>query len=161
MLTLTINDLLKKDHIITHASASTQEEVFQLIAETAEKHGATKKPKKVIKGLKEREAQSTTGFQDGIAIPHTKSKAITVPSVVIVKTNVGIEWASMDDQPASMFISLLIPEKEAGDTHLQLLSALSRVLMNETNREQLKQAESPESIHHLLLDKLALQEESS
>lgn len=158
---MTINDLLKKDHIITHASASTQEEVFQLIAETAEKHGATKKPKKVVKGLKDREAQSTTGFQDGLAIPHTKSKAVLAPTVIIVKTNQGIEWASMDEQPASMFISLLIPEKEAGDTHLQLLSALSRVLMDETNREQLKQAKSPESIHDLLLNKLALQEEGN
>ncbi|MFZ4451326.1 PTS sugar transporter subunit IIA [Salibacterium aidingense] len=154
-----LSNLLKPENIIFHSLAATQEEVFREIAGQAEQEGITKKPKRIVKGLKEREKQSTTGFQDAIAIPHTKSKEVKQPAIIIVTTKQGVEWNSMDSRPATFFIALLIPEKEEGDTHLKILSSLSRMLMEEKNRTQLLKAPDEKALHAFLTEKVDLQKE--
>lgn len=98
------------------------------------------------KGLAEREALSTTGFQDGFAIPHTQTEVITKPALVIVRTETGIEWDAFDGKPCFFFLSLLIPKSEAGTTHLKALSALSRGLMDETKRQKLLETRTNEDM---------------
>ncbi|MCM3274405.1 PTS sugar transporter subunit IIA, partial [Paenibacillus elgii] len=103
-------------------------------------------PEDVKKGLAEREALSTTGFQDGFAIPHTQTDAITKPALVIVRTETGIEWDAFDGKPCFFFLSLLIPKNEAGTTHLKALSALSRGLMDEAKRQKLLETRTNEDM---------------
>ncbi|WP_275574544.1 PTS sugar transporter subunit IIA [Enterococcus crotali] len=83
---------------------------------------------------------------DGFAIPHAKSSAIKEASILIVKMKNPIEWDSLDGKPTEVIIALLIPEQEAGTTHLKLLSKVARLLMKDDFKTQLKELESAAEI---------------
>ena len=87
---------------------------------------------------------------EGFAIPHTKSADVKKAGVIVLKTDNGIEWNSLDGSPVRFIISLLIPEDEAGTTHLSLLSSLSRMLIHGEVREQLMNAGSSREIFETL-----------
>ncbi|MBD1380531.1 PTS sugar transporter subunit IIA [Bacillus sp. IB182487] len=142
--------MIQPTNIQLNSTASSQAGVFQAIADLAIENGLATSADEVVKGLQTREAQSTTGFQDGFAIPHTQSEAVVKPGIIIVRTETGIEWGSFDDQPAFFFLALLIPKSEAGTTHLQALSALSRVLMDDKDRQALLNANTNEDLAQLV-----------
>ncbi|MGA5691634.1 PTS sugar transporter subunit IIA [Cytobacillus pseudoceanisediminis] len=145
-----MTNLIQPNFIQLQATASSQTGVFQSIADIAVENGIATSAEEIVKGLQAREAQSTTGFQDGFAIPHTQADAVVKPAIVIVRTETGIEWESFDDQPAFFFLSLLIPKSEAGTTHLKALSSLSRVLMDEDKRQELLDAKTNEALAVLI-----------
>ncbi|WP_237648586.1 PTS sugar transporter subunit IIA [Sediminibacillus terrae] len=136
----TTNRLLSPNQIRLNQSVSSQQKVFELIGRMAVEAGIASSAALVAEGLKQRELESTTGFQDGFAIPHTQNEAIESPGIIIVKSNEGIEWNSLDGKPAQFFIALLIPKEESGNTHIQALASLSRMLIREENRRALLHA---------------------
>lgn len=140
-------ELLDKKLIKYNTKLNTKEAIFDEIASLAVEQGIAKNKKRVIKGLIKRETESTTGFTDGFAIPHTKDKTIKKAGVVVLVNETGIEWESMDAKPARFFISLLIPEKEAGTTHLSLLAAVSKMLVHDDVREKLLKLDSVDAIY--------------
>jgi len=140
-------ELLDKKLIKYHTSLKTKESIFDEIATLAVEQGIAKNKKRVVKGLTKRETESTTGFTDGFAIPHTKDKSIKQAGIVVLVNETGIEWESMDGKPARFFISLLIPEKEAGTTHLNLLAAVSKMLVHDEVREKLLTLDSVDAIY--------------
>lgn len=145
-----MKSLIQPSFIQLHATASSQSGVFQIIADIAVQNGIATSGEEVVKGLHTRETQSTTGFQDGFAIPHTHAEAIVKPAIVIVRTETGIEWESFDGKPSFFFMSLLIPQTAAGTTHLKALSYLSRMLMDEDKRQRLLDAKTSESLASLI-----------
>lgn len=140
-------ELLNKQLIKYQTQLNSQEDVFNEIASLAVEQGIASNKKRVVKGLMKREKESTTGFFDGFAIPHTKDKAIKEAAVVIIVNEAGIEWQSMDGKSAKFFISLLIPEKEAGSTHLNLLATVSKMLVSDEARAELLQLDSADKIY--------------
>ncbi len=104
--------MITENQIHLHATAKTQEEVFSTIAEIAVQNGIATDAERVITGLKEREAQSTTGFLDGFAIPHTQAETITQPGIIVVRTEQGIDWDSFDDQPPFSLFRCLYQKKK-------------------------------------------------
>ncbi|SFK07684.1 PTS system D-fructose-specific IIA component (F1P-forming), Frc family [Marinilactibacillus piezotolerans] len=132
--------------IIIDVSALTQQEVFDLISKEAVSNGYADNTALLLKALNEREAEGTTGMMDGFAIPHAKSKTIKEPAMVIFKLTDGVEWNSMDGKKIDFVISLMIPEKEKGTTHLQLLSKVARLLMKNDVKQLLKNANSASEI---------------
>ncbi len=145
-----MNNLIQPSFIQLNVNAISQSEVFKTIADVAFQNRIATSAQEVIEGLRAREQQSTTGFQDGFAIPHTHAEAIVKPAIVIVRTENGIEWESFDDQPAFFFLSLLIPKTAAGTTHLKALASISRLLMNEDKRQGLLDAKTNESLAALI-----------
>src|SRR5690625_2181258 len=141
-------DLLNKQLIKYNSHLTNKEEVFNEIASLAVEQGIAANKKRIVKGLFKREKESTTGFTDGFAIPHTKDKGIKKAGIVIVVNETGIEWESMDGKPAKFFISLLIPEKEAGKIHLNLLAAVSKMLVHEDVRTELLELDSVDEIYN-------------
>jgi fructose-specific phosphotransferase system IIA component len=109
-----------------------------------------------IQGVMEREAEFSTGFGNGFAIPHCKSDTVKTASIIIGKTTNEIEWNSLDDKPVTFIIMLAIPASEGGSTHLRILSTLSGKLMDDEFRNQLMNAVKPEQILDLL-DELVTQ----
>lgn len=152
--------LIQPEFIQLNATSSSQTGVFQTIAELAKANGITTSVDEMVKGLQERETQSTTGFQDGFAIPHTQSEVVVKPAIVIVRTETGIEWESFDGEPAFFFLALLIPKKEAGTTHLQALSALSRVLMDDEKRQAFLDAKTNEELAKLVEEAITSKEDN-
>ncbi|MGE6632259.1 PTS sugar transporter subunit IIA [Bacillus sp. NPDC077027] len=151
--------MIKHIYMNLNETASSQAGVFAAISDIAHQAGICTSPSDVSQGLAERESLSTTGFQDGFAIPHTQTDAITKPALVIIRTETGIEWDAFDGKPCFFFLSLLIPKNEAGTTHLQALSTLSRGLMDEAKRQKLLEARTNEEMLAVLTNEIFSRED--
>jgi fructose-specific phosphotransferase system IIA component len=147
---LEIKSLINEDLIELNLAASTQTEVISQLTSLLRKQGRIKSESAFMEGVLEREAEFSTGFGNGFAIPHCKSDTVESASIIIGKTSNGIEWNSLDEKPVTFIIMLAIPAAEGGTTHLQILSALSGKLMDDQFRDQLMSAEQPEQILNLL-----------
>ncbi|MEI5991631.1 hypothetical protein A5881_003168 [Enterococcus termitis] len=139
-------DLLNAQHVFIETSIGTKETALQFLAQTAQNLQITTNSADILASFNDREMQGSTGMMDGFAIPHAKSSAIKEASILIVKTKNPIEWDSLDGKPTEVIIALLIPEQEAGTTHLKLLSKVARLLMKDDFKTQLKELESAAEI---------------
>lgn len=110
--------LLNAQHIFIEPPIETKETALQFLAKTAQTLQLATNDSTVLASFNDRELQGSTGMMDGFAIPHAKNFAIKEASILIVKINNPIEWDSLDGKPIEVIIALLIPEKEAGTTHL-------------------------------------------
>ena len=99
-------------------------------------------------GIMKRESQTSTGLGDGIAMPHAKNKAVVKPAVVFAKSAAGVDYASLDGQPAHLFFMIAAPEG-ANNVHLEVLASLSRLLINPDFTASLKKAQTPEDVQGL------------
>lgn len=102
-----------------------------------------------IDDVNEREALGTTGIGFKIAIPHTKSKYVTKPSLVFGRSEEGIEFESLDNEPARLFFLIAMPDTES-NSHLKVLALLSRNLIHEEFREQLLEAKTAKEALEIL-----------
>lgn len=105
-----------------------------------------------IEDVKKREAMSTTGIGDGVAIPHAKSEFVKVPTVIVGKSSKGIEWESLDDEPVNMVFLIAVPEG-SGNEHLKILQVLAVSLMDDDFKDELFKTEDANKICELLLEK--------
>jgi PTS system fructose-specific IIC component len=96
-------------------------------------------------GILNREAQTSTGLGDGIAMPHAKNSAVKEATVLFAKSKNGVDYESLDGQPTYLFFMIAAPEG-ANDTHLQALAALSRLLIDPEFVAKLKSAETPDQV---------------
>ena len=92
-----------------------------------------------------REAQTSTGLGDGIAMPHSKNEAVKKATVLFAKSNKGVDYASLDGQPTDLFFMIAAPEG-ANDTHLAALAELSKYLMKPGFADKLRQASTPDQV---------------
>ena len=94
---------------------------------------------------------------DGIAIPHAHDAAVKKPAVQFARSVAGVDYDSMDGQPAHLFFMIAAPE--GGDnTHLQALAALSQVLMNPDVVTALKAADTPDKVQDIFAEAVAKKE---
>lgn len=92
-----------------------------------------------------REAQTSTGLGDGIAMPHSKNAAVKEATVLFAKSNKGVDYESLDGQPTDLFFMIAAPEG-ANDTHLAALAELSKYLMQDGFADRLRQVTSPDEV---------------
>lgn len=136
--------------ILFDSNATDKEGVFEQLATMVCENGYAQDSSLVKQALKIRESESSTGMMDGFAIPHAKNAVITKPCVAIIKLLKGIEWKSMDDKPITSVIALFIPDSEVGTTHLQYLSKIARLLMNDEFKSQFNAASTPEGVQAIV-----------
>ncbi|MBB6453793.1 fructose-specific phosphotransferase system IIA component [Salirhabdus euzebyi] len=141
-----LTDLLTEDLIKMDVEGSTKDEVMNELASLIEANGALTEKQPYIDALHAREQQSSTGIGFGIAIPHGKSDAVKEPRVAFGIKRDGVDWASMDDEPANLIFMIAVPEKSAGDEHLKILQMLSRKLIDDEFRQSLLNATTKEDI---------------
>ena len=128
---------------------ASKDECIEFLLDIAVDAGRVEDREQALADLFEREGEATTGVGYGIGIPHAKTAAVTRPSVIFGRSERGIDFDAMDDEPAHLLFMLIVPE-EGGEEHLQILSSLSRALMHEEVRESLRTAESVESVRSAL-----------
>ncbi|KKE78752.1 PTS fructose transporter subunit IIC [Bacilli bacterium] len=143
-----ITDLLRKDIMLLDLQATEKEAVIDEMIESLDKHGVITDVTEFKEAILKREAQTSTGLGDGIAMPHAKNKAVEKPTVLFAKSNKGVNYESLDGQPAYLFFMIAVPEG-ANNTHLETLAALSRQLIDKEFVDSLKNAKTPEEIHAL------------
>lgn len=102
-------------------------------------------------GIMQREAQTSTGLGDGVAMPHSKNKAVKEPAVLFAKSSKGVDYESLDGQPTHYLFMIAAPEG-GNDLHLQVLASLSRKLVNPEVLEQLDQASTPEDVQAIFAE---------
>ena len=105
-----------------------------------------------------REAQTSTGIGDGIAMPHARDKAVKRATVLFAKSNSGIDYKSLDGQPAYLFFMIAAPDG-ADNLHLQALAALSSLLINPELVKNLKAAKTPDEVQ-ILFDQAMKEKEA-
>ncbi|HFH9921973.1 TPA: fructose-specific PTS transporter subunit EIIC [Streptococcus suis] len=140
-----IQDVLRKDVMLLDLQVTSKEAVIdEMIASLVEKGYVTDFD--VFKtGIMNREAQTTTGLGDGIAMPHAKNAAVKEATVLFAKSNKGVDYASLDGQPTDLFFMIAAPEG-ANDTHLAALAELSKYLMKAGFADSLRAATNPEEV---------------
>ncbi|WHY27537.1 PTS fructose transporter subunit IIABC [Bacillus wiedmannii] len=154
-----ITELLKRDTVIMNLTASNKEAVIDELVEKLD--GANRLNSKVEfkEAILKRESQSTTGIGEGIAIPHAKTKAVKQPAICFGRSVSGINYESLDGQPAHLFFMIAASEG-ANNTHLETLSRLSTLLMDEGFRKQLLEAKDEEELLRLFDEKENEKEEA-
>ncbi|HEM5199673.1 TPA: PTS sugar transporter subunit IIA [Streptococcus suis] len=140
-----IQDVLRKDVMLLDLQATSKEVVIdEMIASLVDKGYVTDFD--VFKtGIMNREAQTTTGLGDGIAMPHAKNAAVKEATVLFAKSNKGVDYASLDGQPTDLFFMIAAPEG-ANDTHLTALAELSKYLMKAGFADRLRATTNPEEV---------------
>ena len=151
MIELRITELLTKETIAMDLSASDKNGVIDELVNQLDSAGKLSDIAQFKEAIHNRESQSTTGIGEGIAIPHAKVAAVTSPAIAFGKSKEGVDYQSLDGQPAHLFFMIAAPEGGA-QTHLDALAKLSGILMDDTVRENLLQANSKEEILRIIDD---------
>lgn len=145
-----MSEFVPVSHVLLDCKAATVDDALKLISDQAVSFGMASDADAVLDAFKAREAEGTTGMMGGFAIPHAKSDAIKEAGIIVVKFSEGVEWVSMDKEPITCAIALLTPLSEAGTTHLQLLSKVAVLLMDEHFRSSVQGAAAAEEIAKLV-----------
>src|SRR5699024_8557102 len=149
-----ITDLLKKDTIILDLQADAKEAVLSEIIEQLDRAGRLHDNVVVRQGISAREAESTTGVREAIAILHAKSAAVALPAIAFGRFADGIDFASLDGQPAHFFFMIAASEG-ANNEHLEALSRLSTFLMDPKFQEKMYNAASADDVLQAVNEKEA------
>ncbi len=140
-----VTELLTKDTIAMDLMANDKNGVIDELVNQLDKAGKLTDVASFKEAIHNRESQSTTGIGEGIAIPHAKVAAVKSPAIAFGKSKEGVDYQSLDMQPAHLFFMIAAPEGGA-QTHLDALAKLSGILMDENVREKLLHASSPEEV---------------
>jgi len=105
----------------------------------------------VIAVLQEREKLGSTGIGDGVAIPHGKLSGIPELKLAFGRSRGGVDFESMDGQPAYLFFLLIAPEESVG-VHLKTLARISKLLKDSKVRKQLLEAGDAKGIYQIIVD---------
>lgn len=141
--------IFKEDHILFDESAKTQEEAFRVIADIAFEKGYVSDKEVFFEGLKDREKEATTGFKEGIAIPHSKDASVLKPGMFLIKFKHSIDWQALDKKPVNTVFALTIPEEGASE-HLKLLSLIARKLIDTDFREGILNNNDPKELTSII-----------
>ncbi|TYR80788.1 PTS fructose transporter subunit IIABC [Priestia megaterium] len=131
-----ITELLKKDTIILNLQSSSKADVIDELVGKLDEAGRLNDRKAYKEAILNRESQSTTGIGEGIAIPHAKTSSVKTPAIAFGRSIEGIDYESLDGQPAHLFFMIAASEG-ANNAHLETLSRLSTLLMDESFRNTL------------------------
>lgn len=120
-----------KENVLLNQAADSKEALLRIIARYAKLQNIVESEEATYSAFLKRESESSTGLQDGFAIPHAKDETVKTPTVIFVKNKSGISWETFDDQPVQYVFALLVPKAEQGTVHIQMLSALATALMED------------------------------
>ncbi|WP_416825909.1 PTS fructose transporter subunit IIABC [Ectobacillus polymachus] len=140
-----ITELLQIDTILINLNATSKLEVIDELVDKLASAGRLQDKIRFKEEILKREAQSTTGIGEGIAIPHAKTIAVKTPAICFGKSEAGINYDALDGQPSHLFFMIAASEN-ANNLHLETLSRLSTFLMDETFRAKLLSAKTAEDV---------------
>ena len=138
-----ITDLLDKRSISLTGTPKTKKEALDAVVELMAKSGKIKDKEAYRKQVYVREEESTTGIGEGIAIPHGKCDAVTKPGLAAMVVKNGVDFDALDGEPVSLIFLIAAPNTE-DNVHLDVLSKLSVLMMDEEFADSLRNAKSVE-----------------
>ena len=136
-------DLLSKDAIKLNGIANSKQDAINKLVDLMAKNGNLTDKEKYTQVVLKREEEGSTGIGEGIAIPHGKTDAVSKPGLSAMVINDGVEFDSLDGQPAKLLFLIAAPNTK-DNVHLDVLSRLSTLLMDTEFRKSLMEAKTPE-----------------
>lgn len=140
-----IKDILSPESMIMDLKATTKDEAINEMADLEVATGIVNNKEKFVESIWAREKESTTGIGGGIAMPHARNEYINKARVLFAKSEKGVDFDSLDQQPVHLFFMITAPAG-ADNTHLQALAKLSSLLINPDLVEKLKAAKTAEEV---------------
>lgn len=144
-----ITDLLDKNSISLNAAPADKKETLDLAVELMAKSGKLSDVEKYREQVYAREEESTTGIGEGIAIPHGKCDAVKAPGLAAMVIKNGVEYESLDGEPVTLLFMIAAPNTK-DNVHLDVLSKLSVMLMDENFTTSLRNAKSVEEFLQII-----------
>lgn len=140
-----ISDLLIKDRINLDVQSSDKTGIIRELAKLHESTGVLNDYEGYVNALMAREAQSSTGIGEGIAIPHAKTEFVKEPALAMGRKKEGIEYDSLDGEPATLFFMIAAPDG-ANNTHIETLARLSQLLLDDDFKAALENAATADEV---------------
>lgn len=144
-----ITDLLNIKSIAINPKVNSKNEAIDKLVDLMDASGNLVDKNEYKKAVLAREELSTTGIGDGIAIPHAKTKAVKNAGLAAMIVNDGVDYDSLDGNPAKIFFLIGAPDGE-NNVHLEVLARLSTMLMDEKFRNALENSKTPEEFVNLI-----------
>lgn len=142
--------MLINDNLIDmHCQAATKEEVIRRLALLAAEAGKVNDVDKYVEAVLKREEEYSTAVGFGVAIPHGKTDAVNEPFLGFARVN-QVDWKALDGHTVDIVFIIGVPSAQAGSEHLKILALISRKLMKEDFREQLRSAQTEDDLLSVL-----------
>ncbi len=145
-----IVDLLSKNSIKLNASPKSKSEAIDMLIDLQVKGGNIADKEAYKKGIIAREEKGSTAVGEGIAIPHAKSEAVKAPSLAAMTVPDGVDYEALDDEPSNLLFMIAAPND--GDVHLEVLSRLMTILMDDDFRDDLLKAKDADEFLKVIDD---------
>ncbi len=146
-----IVELLKRESIELGLSIKSKTEAVDRLVALQVKGGNIRDAEEYKKEILAREKHSSTAVGEGIAIPHAKCKAVKRAGLSVITVPQGVDYEALDKKPSKLLFMIAAPE-DGGETHLEVLSRLMTILMDEKFRDNLLKAKSADEFL-LVIDK--------
>ena len=153
-----LDKMLVKSCIKLNLNAKSKIEVIDELVDLLYTAGRLNDKDEFRKTILKREEQSSTGLEEGIAIPHGKSSSVKIPTVAFGLSKEGIEYDSLDGEPSKLFFMIAAPA-DATDSHIETLSQLTSLLLDDDIREQLLKVKTEQEVLDILLKEDKIGEE--
>ena len=142
--------IIDENNIIPELKAKDKKGVLEELAEVISKHEPSIDKRTLVKVLVERERLGSTGIGDGVAIPHGKMNGVSRPIISFGRSKQGLDFDSMDGQPAHLFFLLIAPE-DSSSVHLQVLAKIAKILKNRDFRKKLMEPGTKKELYQRIV----------
>ncbi|MGL4569358.1 MAG: fructose PTS transporter subunit IIA, partial [Fusobacteriaceae bacterium] len=140
-----ITEMLTKDTMDLNLKAENKNQVIDRMVDILFQSKKISDREVFKEGILKRESQSSTGLEEGIAIPHAKNSAVLVPSIAFGRIKEGVDYDSLDGEPSTLIFMIAAPEN-ATDSHIETLAQLTHRLLEDDFREELLKAETADDV---------------
>lgn len=150
---MNFNNLIDNNLIILDLESQNKNDVIEKLVDLLDKNGALTDRNEFLEAVLIRESKSPTGLEDGLAIPHGKSHSVKIPKIAAARLKNKIkDWESVDEENEVDLVFLIaIPDSEKGTTHIEVLSNLTTLFMEDGFIESLRQAKNKEDFLNIIL----------
>jgi nitrogen PTS system EIIA component len=146
-----ISEILTKEHIIKDLKSCDKESVLEELSNFLKDKGEIPNKENLLFALIEREKLGSTGIGENVAIPHAKIREIDKIITVFARSQIGVEFESLDQKPVNFIYLILAPENSTGQ-HLKALARISSLFKNPSLRESVLRAKEIDQIYSILVD---------
>jgi PTS system nitrogen regulatory IIA component len=146
-----LEDILTPTRSLVSVPGGSKKRVLEQIAHLVASHLPQLDEHDIFESLVAREKLGSTGFGNGIAIPHCRLEGCAAPLSAVLHLDNAVDFDAIDGEPVDLLFVLLVPE-QATDEHLELLRQIASMLDRSEVREQLRKAQSSEALFQVILD---------
>lgn len=152
-----LKDIITLDCIDINLKGNTKSEIIDEMIDILYKAGKLNDREEYKKEILKREQQGSTGMEEGIAIPHAKTNAVKNSTVAIGISKKGVDYESLDGELSHLFFMIAASDTSA-DSHIEILSKITTLLLEDEIREGILHANSKEELLNILIDNMEKEE---